>query len=116
MQIAYFFLKPDTTANTTTQGNIPTSVDLIAQHKVWARLSKSNEIRSFKPEACEAFETGNYYWASSQYGAGSNNAYIHRFAEGYYAAQGKTLQLSKSHAPSSCNNPRRNIARIPGSA
>ena len=94
MQIAYFFLKPDTTANTTTQGNIPTSV---APYQPNTRYGPGypNQTTNplFQTGGSEAFETGNYYWASSQYGASSNNAYIHRFAEGYYAAQGKTSSI-----------------------
>ena len=91
MQIAYFFLKPGTQANDTSKGNIVTSVDpYFPSTKYGPGYPNQTTNPNFQEGGSEAFAVDDWYWSASQYGIGSNQAYIHRYSDGTYQQQAKT--------------------------
>lgn len=94
LELLYRNLKPGTTANITgsraeagNHGDNANSVPVGASYTTGSPAQTS--AAAFKTGGAEAFTVPTYYWSSTEYAPGTNDAWVQRFSDGYQNASGK---------------------------
>jgi hypothetical protein len=81
--ILYFFLKPDTTANSTSYGSNPYSVAPYTPSTPYAPgFPNQTTSAAFQSGGAEAFSLGNSYWTATEFSGNTNNAWAQAFSNG----------------------------------